>query len=189
MVIGTMVGHLARNWGWIVLRGVVAILFGVIAFVMPGITLIALIAAWGTYAIVDGIFALIAAFRMRGAGMPMWPMLLIGLLGLGAGIFTFARPGMTALFLLALIAGWAVFTGLLQVVTAIRLRKEISNEWLLALSGVLSVLFGVAMLARPGAGALAVVWIIGSYAILFGIMLVTVGIRLKGLADRVPKPA
>jgi uncharacterized membrane protein HdeD (DUF308 family) len=189
MAIGTMLGHLARNWGWIVLRGVVAILFGIFAFIRPGITLSVLVLVWGIYAFADGLLALFAAFKIRDEGRPLWPLIIVGLLGVAAGIATFMVPGMTAIVLLAFIAGWAVAMGVFQIVAAIRLRKVITNEWLMGLSGLLSVAFGVLMFARPGAGALAVVWIIGWYAILFGLTLVTLGFRLKGLVAHVPRPA
>ena len=189
MAIGAMIGYLARNWGWIVLRGVVAVIFGVMAFVWPGITLSVLVLFWGAYALADGVLALVAAFKIRDEGRPMWQLIAVGLLGIAAGVITFMRPGITALALLAFIAVWALATGIFQVAAAIRLRKVIANEWLLGLSGALSILFGVFMLARPGAGALAVVWVIAWYAILFGVALVMLGFRLKGLVNRIPKPA
>ena len=189
MAIGTLVGHLGRNWGWIVLRGVVAILFGVMAFVMPGLTLAALVLVWGAYALIDGVVALATSFSIRDEGKPLWPLLLVGLLGIAAGLCTFFYPGMTAIVLLMFIAGWAIATGVFEVVAAIRFRKVIANEWMLGFAGVLSIAFGVLMILRPGSGALAVIWAIGTYAILFGLLLVMLGFRLKGLADRVPKPA
>lgn len=189
MAIPTLVGHLARNWGWVVLRGIVAILFGITAFAWPGLTLAVLILVWGAYAIADGVLALFAAFKFRDEGRPMWPLILVGLIGIAAGIATFMYPGMTALVLLTFIAAWAIATGVFQIVAAIRLRKVISGELLLALSGLLSIVFGVLMVMRPGAGALAVIWIIACYAILFGILLVSLGFRLKGLAGPAPRPA
>ena len=189
MAIGAMIGHLARSWGWIVLRGVAAILFGVLAFAWPNLTLTVLVIFWGAYALSDGLLALIAAFRIRDGGRPMWPLVVVGVLGIAAGVLTFMWPGMTALILLSFIAAWALITGIFQVVAAIRLRKMISNEWLLALSGLLSIAFGALMIARPGAGAVAVIWIIGWYAILFGLVHVMLGFRLRGLVASVPRPA
>lgn len=189
MAIGTMIGQLAQSWGWIVLRGVAAILFGVLSFAWPGLTLTALVIVWGAYALADGLLALVAAFKIKDSGKPMWSLVVVGLLGLAAGLVTFIRPGMTALVLLAFIAGWALATGIFQVATAIRLRKWIENEWLMIVSGLLSIGFGVIMLMRPGAGALAVVWIIGWYATLFGVLLVMLGFRLRGLASNLHKPA
>ncbi len=189
MAIGTMVGHLARNWGWIVFRGVAAILFGVLAFAWPSLTLGVLVILWGAYAFADGLLALTAAFKIRDGGRPMWSLILIGLLGIAAGVLTFVWPRMTALALLSFIAAWALITGIFQIAAAIRFRAVISNEWLMVLSGLLSVAFGVLFIARPGAGALAVVWIIGWYATLFGVLLVMLGFRLKGLAGSAPKLA
>jgi uncharacterized membrane protein HdeD (DUF308 family) len=175
----TMLEHLGRNWSWIVLRGVAAVLFGILAFALPGITLAALVIVWGAYALADGILSLIAAYRVRDQGKPFWSLVIVGLLGIAAGIVTFIWPGMTALLLLMFIAAWAVVMGIFQIVAAIRLRKEIQSEWLLGLSGVLSVLFGIIMFVQPGAGALAVIWVIAAYAIVFGVLLIWLGLRLK----------
>ncbi len=185
----TMLEHLSRNWGWIVLRGVAAVLFGVLAFLWPGITLAALVIVWGAYALVDGVLSLIAAYRIRDQGKPFWSLVIVGLLGIAPGIVTFIWPGMTALVLLMFIAAWAVVMGVFQIIAAIRLRKEIQNEWLLALSGVLSVLFGIIMFVAPGAGALAVIWVIGAYAIIFGVLLIWLGLRLKKRSERGAAPA
>ncbi len=190
MAMNAMMGHLRASWGWIVLRGFVAILFGLAAFLMPGITLAVLVIVWGAYAIADGVFALVAGFRIRDGGKPMWSLVVIGLLGIAAGILTFVWPGMTALVLLVFIAGWALAIGIFQIAAAIRLRKVIDNEWMLGLGGLLSIAFGVLMLARPGAGALAVMWIIGWYATLFGVLLIMLGFRLRGIVHQMtPKPA
>jgi uncharacterized membrane protein HdeD (DUF308 family) len=185
----TMLEHLGRNWGWIVLRGVAAILFGILAFALPGITLAVLVIVWGAYALADGILALVAAYRVRDQGKPFWSLVIVGLLGIAAGIVTFIWPGMTALVLLLFIAAWAVVMGIFQIIAAIRLRKEIQNEWLLGLSGVLSVLFGIIMFAQPGAGALAVIWVIAAYAIVFGVLLVWLGLRLKKGSESRTAPA
>jgi uncharacterized membrane protein HdeD (DUF308 family) len=174
-----MLEYLGRNWGWIVLRGVAAVLFGVLAIAWPGITLAVLIIVWGAYAFADGVLALIAAWRVRDQGRPFWTLLIVGLLGIAAGIVTFVWPEITGLTLLMIIAAWAVVMGVFQIAAAIRLRKLIRGEWLLGLSGVVSVIFGIAVCARPEAGALAVVWLIGSYAIFFGALLIALGLRLK----------
>ena len=179
MPITAMLEDLARNWGWIELRGIVAVLFGVLALLWPGVTLAALVILWGAFALADGILSLIAAFKIRDKGRPFWSLLIVGLLGIAAGIVTFLWPGITAFVLLMFIAAWAFVMGIFQIIAAIRLRKEIENEWLLGLSGVLSVIFGVLMFLQPGAGALAVVWIIGAYAIFFGVLLIVLGFRLK----------
>jgi uncharacterized membrane protein HdeD (DUF308 family) len=180
-----MVMTLARNWWVLALRGLCAIIFGILAFVWPGITLGALVLLYGAYALVDGILSIIAAVSKReGSGLPWWALLLQGLLGIAAGIVTFAWPGITALFLLFLIAAWAIVTGIFAIIAAIRLRKEIQGEFWLALSGILSVVFGVLLFVRPGAGALTVVWLIGSYAIFFGILLLVLAFRLKRFKER-----
>jgi uncharacterized membrane protein HdeD (DUF308 family) len=148
-----------------------------------------LVIVWGAYALADGILALVAAYRVRDQGKPFWSLVIVGLLGIAAGIVTFIWPGMTALVLLLFIAAWAVVMGIFQIIAAIRLRKEIQNEWLLGLSGVLSVLFGIIMFAQPGAGALAVIWVIAAYAIVFGVLLVWLGLRLKKRSESRTAPA
>jgi len=180
-----MVIVLARNWWVLVLRGLLAVLFGIAAFAWPGITLAALVILYGAYALVDGIFAIASVMIGRTSGMPWWALLLQGLAGIAVGIMTFAWPGITALVLLCLIAAWAVVTGIFSIVAAIRLRKEIRGEWLLALSGVLSIVFGFALVFNPLAGALAVVWLIGAYAITFGILLMALGFRLRSWSRQV----
>ena len=176
----------ARAWWLVALRGISAVIFGVLAFIWPAVTILALVVLWGAYALADGILTLIAAFRVRERNKPMWALSLIGVLGVAAGIVTFLWRGLTALALLMLIAAWAFVMGILQIVAAIRLRKEIEREWLLGLSGVLSVVFGVLMVINPGAGALAMLWIIAAYSLVFGVLLIILGFRLKSHADRSP---
>jgi uncharacterized membrane protein HdeD (DUF308 family) len=170
---------LGHNWGWIVFRGVAAVLFGVLAIAWPGITLASLVIVWGAYAIADGVLAMFAAWQVRDEGRPFWALIIVGLLGIAAGVATFLWPAITALALLMVIATWALVMGIFQIVAAIRLRKQIEGEWLLGLSGVLSVLFGVLMIIRPGAGAMAVLAMIAAYAIVFGILLIVLGVRLR----------
>jgi uncharacterized membrane protein HdeD (DUF308 family) len=184
MAVAPVLANLAHSWHWIALRGLFAVLFGIFAFIWPGITLAVLVLVWGAYAIADGVMALIAAYTMHEEGKPMGSLIVVGILGIAAGIVTFFWPGMTALVLLLFIASWAVLMGIFEIAAAIRLRKHIENEWLLALSGVVSIAFGVLMFLQPGAGALAVVWLIGSFAIFFGILLIALSFRLKGLATR-----
>jgi uncharacterized membrane protein HdeD (DUF308 family) len=172
---------LARYWWVMALRGLLAVLFGLAAFFWPGITLVALVFLFGAYALVDGVLAIVSAFR----GGEWWPLLLEGVIGIAAGVAAFVWPGITALALLYVIAVWAIVTGVLEVVAAIRLRREIENEWLLGLGGALSILLGVIMVAVPGAGALGLVWAIGAYALLFGAMLIVLGFRLRGMKGQV----
>jgi uncharacterized membrane protein HdeD (DUF308 family) len=175
-----MVEMLARNWWIVVLRGVLAVLFGIMCFAWPGITLAALVILYGAYALVNGIFALVAAILGHPRTAPWWALLIEGVAGIAVGIMTFAWPGITALVLLFLIAAWAIVTGMFEIVEAIRLRREIQGEWMLGLAGLLSVLFGVALVIRPGAGALAVIWLIGAYSIAFGALFIALGFRLRG---------
>ncbi len=170
---------LARNWGVLLLRGIAAIAFGVLAFVWPGVTLITLVFLFGAYALLDGIFAIAAAIS-GGTRAPRWWLVIVGLLGIAAGILSFAWPGVTALTLLLFIAAWAIAAGVFQIIGAILLRKEIDNEWLLILSGLLSVVVGIVLLVQPGAGALALIWVIAAFSIAFGVMLVAFALRLRG---------
>ncbi|HKZ05921.1 MAG TPA: HdeD family acid-resistance protein [Methylomirabilota bacterium] len=179
-----MLMTLARNWWAIVLRGVCAVLFGVAAFAWPGLTLAVLVIMYGAYALVDGVLAVIAAIAARQPGRFPWGVLLAGLAAIGVGALTFAMPGLTALALLYLIAAWAIFRGVFEVIAAVQLRREIDHEWLLAASGVLSILLGLFLIVSPGAGALALLWAIGGMAIVVGVIMIGLGFRLRGLRDR-----
>jgi uncharacterized membrane protein HdeD (DUF308 family) len=173
-----MVHALAKNWWLLLLRGIAAIVFGLLAFAWPGLTLLTLILFYGAFALVDGVLAIIAAIT-GGSAAPRWWLAIVGLLGLAAGLLTFLMPGLTAVVLLLFIAGWAIATGVFQIIGAIKLRKEIDNEWLLILCGVISVLFGVSMMLAPGAGALALVWVIGAYSVVIGALFVALAFRLR----------
>jgi uncharacterized membrane protein HdeD (DUF308 family) len=175
-----MLETLARNWWAIVLRGVFAVLFGLGAFFWPGITLVVLVALYGGYLFVDGILAVVSALMGRRAGPFPWGVFLAGLASIVGGLLTFLMPGLTALVLLYLIAVWAIVRGIFEIIAAFHLRRELTNEWLLALNGVLSVLFGILLIAAPGAGALAVLWMIGTFAVIVGIVMIVLGFRLKG---------
>ena len=178
---------LSKNWWTVALRGVFAVLFGVVALARPGVTLGAFVFIFGVYAIADGIFALAAAFS-GGSGRPWWVLVLKAIVSFAAAAVTFLLPGITALALLWVIAFWAIVIGTMEIMVAIQLRKEIKGEMFLALSGALSVLFGILLIARPGAGALALTWMIGGYAIGFGLLLILLSFRLKGLRGS-PKAA
>lgn len=175
-----MITNLANNWWTFVLRGVLALLFGVIAFVWPGLTILSLTYVFGFYAILDGIFALVAAWNFRSQDR-WWVLLLEGLLGLAAGVIAFVSPGITALALLWVIAAWAILTGILEIVAAIQLRQEIENEVWLGLGGLASIVFGVLLVIWPGSGLVTISWLIGGYAIVFGISMLILGFRLQGL--------
>ncbi len=171
---------LAENWWLLLLRGIAAIAFGILAFAWPGLTLLTLTLLWGAYALSDGIFALWAALSGRGSDMaPRWWLAVVGIASILSGLLAFFWPGITALVLLTFIAGWAIIIGALQIWGAIQLRKEIEGEWLLVLSGLLSIAFGVIMIAQPGAGALALVWMIGWFALLAGCIYIALAFRLK----------
>jgi uncharacterized membrane protein HdeD (DUF308 family) len=177
---GSLMLHaLAKNWWLMLLRGLASILFGILAFTWPGLTILSLIILYGAFALVDGAFAVIAAIMGGASPTPRWWLAVVGLFGVAAGIATFAWPGLTAILLLTFIGAWALARGVFEIIGAIRLRKEIDNEWMLILSGAVSVLFGLAMLVRPGAGALALIWVIGFYAMVSGVLLVGLAFRLK----------
>ena len=172
---------LARNWDLFLVRGILAILFGIATLLMPGITLIVLVVMFGAYSLVDGIVLSIIAIKDHKVNSDWWLMLLTGLVGIGAGVVTFVWPGITAISLFYVIVAWAVITGVFEVIYAIRFRKEIEGEWLLVLSGILSVAFGILLVAQLVAGALTVLWLIGVYAIAYGTMLVVLAFRLRNL--------
>jgi len=182
-----MLRALAQNWWAVVLRGVCAVLFGLCAFVWPGITLGALVILYGAYALADGVLAVLAAVTSRRSGEFPWGLLLAGLAAIAAGVVTFLWPGLTALLLLYLIAAWAIVRGVFEVVAAIALRKEMEHEWLLAASGALSVVLGIFLVLAPGAGALALLWAIGAFAIAAGALMIALGFRLKSAKDRLDR--
>ncbi len=172
-----MIQLLAKNWWGLELRGALTVAFGLLALFLPGITLGALVLVFGIYALAEGTVLLVMSFNKHYT-RHWWITLLQGLAGIGAGIVTFVWPAITAVALLTIIAIWAVVTGILEIVGAIRLRKEIKGEWLLILSGLLSLVFAYILLSNPAAGALALVWVIGVYAVAFGILQIVLGARV-----------
>jgi uncharacterized membrane protein HdeD (DUF308 family) len=172
---------LARNWWVLVVRGVMASLFGVLAFIWPGITLTVLVLLFGAYALVDGIFAIVLAIGGWQERDDRWLLLLEGILGVGIGIMTALAPELTSVGLLLYIAAWSLATGVLRVAAAIRLRRHIEGEWWLALSGAAAILFGVIVMWNPIAGALGSLWFIASYAIAFGVILIVLGFKVRSL--------
>jgi uncharacterized membrane protein HdeD (DUF308 family) len=174
---------LVKHWWVFLLRGIFGVVFGILAFAMPAITLASLVIIWGAYAFVDGIFSLWSAISGNAYGDDRWLVGLQGVIGIAAGIIAFTMPGITALGLLIAIAAWSLVIGVLQIVAAIKLRREIEGEFWLGLSGLLSILFGLFIMARPGEGALAVIWVIGTYAIVFGILLIAFAFRIKGTIE------
>jgi uncharacterized membrane protein HdeD (DUF308 family) len=175
--------YLAKYWWIFLLRGFFSIIFGILAFTMPGLTIATLVIVWGAYAFVDGIFSLWASATGKTKADDHWLVGLQGFIGLAAGVITLLMPGVTALGLLIAIAAYSLVVGVLQIAAAIKLRKEIEGEFWLGLSGLVSVLFGLFIIARPGEGALAVIWIIGSYAIVFGAFLIAFAFKIRGRGD------
>lgn len=175
---------LSQRWPLLLLRGLAAIAFGLLTWFEPRITLTVLLLLFGAYALVDGILSTWTAIEGRRERDFWWVMLLGGLVSIGIGLLTFFAPHITALALLFYIAAWAIARGVLEIIVAIRVRREIHGEWRLILVGCASVLFGVILLARPGAGALTVLWLIGLYAIVIGLLLVSLAFKARSLGGR-----
>ena len=179
MPIFSAVRTMSEHWWVVLLRGVLAILFGVLAYSWPGLTAIILVTIWGIYALIDGIFGVVAGIRGK------WTSLIVlGLLGIAAGVVALLWPGLTAISLLWVLAVWVIVAGAMQVSAAIRLRKEVQGEWLWILSGLLMVGLGLVFFLFPGAGILSVTWLLASLAIVWGILLVMLAFKLKGLKGR-----
>jgi uncharacterized membrane protein HdeD (DUF308 family) len=172
------------HWWALALRGVIAILFGLAALLRPGIALEALILLFGAYALVDGVFAIVGVFRGTRGGTPRWLLFLEGVVSILAGLIALIFPGLTAFALLYLVAAWAVVTGLAQIATAIRLRQEITGEWALILGGILSVIFGLILAVLPAVGILSLIWLVGAYAIAFGVLLLITAFQVRGGDDQ-----
>ncbi len=179
-----MLKSLAQSWWLFALRGVAAIIFGVLAFVSPGATILALILVFGVYAVLDGGLAIFAAFQIRTVNNRWWVVLLEGLAGILVGIVAIVYPQITAGALLLLIAFWAFFTGIMEIIAAIRFRREIENDWSLIFAGVVSVILGIVLVANPFAGAVGLVWAIGVYAILFGASMLYLAFKLRGFTHQ-----
>lgn len=169
---------LAQNWWAVVLRGVLAVLFGVLAYLWPGITAASFVFVFGAYALLDGVSSLAAAFRPAPGESRGW-LVVGGVLGVLAALVVFFMPGLSAVFLFYVVAAWAIATGVTQILAAIQLRKVIEGEWLLVLSGLLAVALGLFMFARPAAGLLGLIWAIAIYAVVVGVVLIVQGFRLR----------
>jgi uncharacterized membrane protein HdeD (DUF308 family) len=166
----------------LLIRGIVGVVIGIVAFALPGVTIAALVVIFGAYALVDGITNLLLGVTRRAGHGRAWVHALQGIVGIGAGVLTFIWPGVTALVLVLFIGAWAIVTGAIELAAAIKLRKEISGEWMLALSGILSMAFGILVLVFPFAGAVGISWVLGSYAMIGGIVLIGLGVRLRSMA-------
>ncbi len=174
----------AGHWWALALRGAIAILFGLAAFLRPGIALEALILLFGAYALVDGIFSIVGVFGGTRAATPRWLLVVEGVAGILAGVIAFIFPVLTAIVFLYLIAAWAIITGIAEIATAIRLRQEIEGEWALIVGGIFSVLFGVILaVVGPFVGILSLIWLIGAYAVAFGVMLMITAFQVRGRQD------
>lgn len=178
---GFVKSALHRSWWLLLLRGVAAVAFGVLTFVWPQISLLTLIMVYGIYALADGILALIAAIRGGGV-VPRWWLALGGVVSILTAVLVFAWPGLTALVLVYLIGFWSILRGVLEIIGAIRLRDEIANEWTLGVAGALSVIFGLILVIMPGAGAIGLLWLIATWAVLFGLLLIWVAFKVRKLA-------
>lgn len=177
-----MIEVLARNWWAFLIRGLAGVIFGILAFLWPGITLLVLAIMIGAYALVDGIFALVAAFSHAGASHRGW-LIFEGAIGIILGVLIWLYPLYSAGLFVYFVAFWAIATGVIEIIAGISLRKVVANEFLYILAGLASIVFGVLVLRNPVAGALAVVWLIAFYAIIFGVLQVALSFRLKALAS------
>jgi uncharacterized membrane protein HdeD (DUF308 family) len=179
-----MLSAACNRWWVFFLKGLCAIALGISAIVWPGITLVSLLYLFGVFTLIDGAAAIVLGFRGESDGTIWWTLILMGVLAIIAAIFIFGFPGLAALWLVALIAATAIVRGVLEVIAAIRLRKEIDDEWILALSGAMSILFGGLILYRPGVGALAIVLLIGAYMIALGVFAVALSLRLRRMKHK-----
>jgi uncharacterized membrane protein HdeD (DUF308 family) len=175
-------GFLASHWWMVLLRGLAAIAFGIVALIWPAMTLLTLVLVYGIFAIADGVLSIIGAITDREKSSSTWLLALVGVLGIIAGTLALVWPAFIAVGLVLYVGLWAIFRGVVDVVTAVRLRKDIPNEWMLALSGVLSIVFGFLIFMAPAVGLLAVIWVIAFCAILEGLLLCSLAFRLRGRA-------
>jgi uncharacterized membrane protein HdeD (DUF308 family) len=182
--------EIARWWWSFILRGVLAILFGILVFVFPPLlTVEVLVIFVGAWMLVDGVFDIVAAFQTRERERSWWLALLEGVAGIVAGLIALTLPQVAAQVFLYLISAWAIVTGVIEIVTAIRMREQISGEIWLALAGVASIAFGLLLFLFPVTGVLTILWLIGGYAIAFGIMLILLGWRLRGVNELAKRDA
>ena len=170
---------LQRSWWVLLVRGLAAIVFGVLTWMQPAASAVALLVIFGAYVLVDGVLGVYGAIKTRHQSSHWWVMLIWGLAGVIVGVLTVINPAITGLVLTIYIGVWAVVTGVMQIIAAMRLRKEIEGEWLLVLSGLLSVVFGGFVLSQPMAGMMAMVWVIATYAVIFGVLMILLAFRVK----------
>src|SRR5580704_156048 len=190
MQMNPLVHVLARNWWAVLIRGVIAVIFGILAYIWPGATILAIGILFGAYALVDGIFAIVAAVRAAETQQRWWPFAVEGIVGILIAAITFYDIRITLFALYFTIAAWAFLTGIFEIVAAVQLRKHIANEFWLILGGIASILFGVLMIWFPLAGILAIIWLIAAYAIIFGVIMIAFSLRLRSHAQpAAPAPA
>jgi uncharacterized membrane protein HdeD (DUF308 family) len=178
-----MIDVLARNWWAIAVRGVIGVIFGIAAFVWPLHTMAFLVALFGAYMLIDGVFAAVAAVNAAKAHERWLPLLVEGVLGVIMGLVTLFLPGVAIVALVYVIAAWAILSGAMSIYGAIRLRNTVSGEWIMLLSGAVSLIWGVMLAIMPGAGAIAFLWFVGSYSIIFGILLIALALKLRGMGS------
>jgi uncharacterized membrane protein HdeD (DUF308 family) len=182
-----MLGLVARDWWVFALRGIAALVFGILAFIWPETTLTVLVFLFGAYVLVDGVSLLVALVRGDDvARRHGWAVAIMGVLGIVAGVVTFVWPGLTALSLLYLVAFWAIATGAFQVIAAIQLRKELDNEFWMALGGIASIVFGALLVASPGTGLISLVWLVGIWSVVFGVSSLALAYRLHAIDAAMP---
>jgi uncharacterized membrane protein HdeD (DUF308 family) len=185
-----MLGLVARDWWVFAIRGIAAIVFGILAFIWPERTLAVLVLLFGAYALVDGVALLVGLIRGDAeARRHGWAVAIMGVLGIVAGVITFMRPDLTAVSLLYLVASWAIVTGVFQVIAAIALRDELEGELWMALGGVASIVFGALLVAFPGDGLITLVWLVGIWAVVFGASSLGLANKLRGLSEALTAPA
>ena len=175
---------LSRSWWMLALRGVLALAFGILAFIWPSLTLAALVALFAAYVLISGVVSIVGAIKNRKADREWWLILILGLVSVAAGVVSILQPALTALVLVLVMGANALVTGVLDIAVAIRLRKTIEGEWLLIAAGIASIIFGIIVFLFPGAGALALVWLISAYAIATGILLLGLAFRARGWGQR-----
>ena len=185
-----MLGLVARDWWVFAIRGIAALVFGILAFIWPETTLTVLVFLFGAYVLVDGLALLVVLVRGDAAARRnAWAVAIMGVLGIVVGVATFVWPGLTALTLLYLVAFWAIATGVFQVIAAIALRRELEGEFWMALGGVASIVFGALLIASPGDGLITLVWLVGLWSVVFGVSNLSLAYRLHGIDATLAKPA
>jgi uncharacterized membrane protein HdeD (DUF308 family) len=176
---------LTRHWWVLLVRGLIAITFGVMAWIWPGLSIATLVLLFGIFAFADGVLGLWTAFTGPKGMEHRWVLALWSVAGLATGALAVFAPGLVAASVVLLIGVWAIVTGAMEIIAAIQLRKEVQGEWMLILAGLASVAFGVLLVARPGAGALSLVWMIGLFAVLVGALFVFLAFKVRSVHKRV----